>query len=298
MPLKIILLLLLVCLSGFTPSIQAQDNALDPSRVKWSSLHYKSYVLFFPMNVKARLTELSQTDSKSALLIPKQGQGTMPQADPTYRIDIDSKLMGRDSFISLWFDPDGNAFQRTQTDTGSKQRVKTYRILTNGYYSREIKPKENEKALSPNQWTQIGEGYKTFNKLPPTHEIVAEPTALYYLVSASALTKPGDKFQKLIFTKYGIYQLNLHAVDYQVMDTNYIQQRGENKQTIQGEYQTLHIKMNAVPIDPSGTDKFDFLGLKGDIHLYLDPVSRVLLQISGKADIIGHTDITLKHVVF
>ena len=56
--------------------------------------------------------------------------------------------------------------------------------------------------------------------------------------------------------------------------------------------------MNAVPIDPSEGDKFDFLGLKGDIHLYMDPVTRVLLQISGKADIIGHTDITLKEVVF
>ena len=298
MPIKIILLLLLFSLNSMPLLVHAQEAKIDPSRVKWSSLHYKTYIVFFSMNVKARLKQIPLATSKAALLTPKQGQGTMPNADPTYRIDLDSKIMGRKSFISLWFDPSGNAFQRTQTDTGSKQRVKTYRILENGYYSHETKPKKNETALPPNKWTQKGEGNKTFNKLPPADATITEPTALYYLVSASDLKKPGDKFQEYIFTKHGIYQLNLHAVDYKEIETDYVQLQNGKKHKSQGEYKTLHIRMNAVPIDPSEADKFDFLGLKGDIHLYMDPVTRVLLQISGKADIIGHTDITLKEVVF
>ena len=56
--------------------------------------------------------------------------------------------------------------------------------------------------------------------------------------------------------------------------------------------------MNAIPVDPAGADEFDFLGLKGDIDLYLDPDNRVLVQISGKADVIGHTDIKLIEVSF
>jgi len=298
MPVKFILLLLFISLNSYSLSVHAQDNKLDPSRVKWSSLEYKTYILFFSMNVKAQLKEISQASSKIALLAPKQGQGTWPQADPTYRIDIDSKMMGRKSFISLWFDPDGNAFQRTQTDTGSKMRVKTYRILKNGYYSRETKPKKNEEDLPPDKWTQVGEGNKTFKKLPRAGAMVAEPTALYYLVSASALEKPGDKFQKYIFTKHGIFQLNLHAVDYKLIETDYVQLQAGKTQTIRGESKTLHIQMNAVPLDPSEANDFDFLGLKGDIHLYLDPTNRVLLQISGKADIIGYTDIKLNKVVF
>ena len=43
---------------------------------------------------------------------------------------------------------------------------------------------------------------------------------------------------------------------------------------------------------------FDFLGLKGDIDLYMDPATRVLVQVSGKADYIGRTDIKLKEVSF
>lgn len=295
---KQFLLLLAVSLSGYSPLVQAQDSQLDPSQVKWSRLDYKSYVLFFPMNVKVQLKPISQAAAQSALLTPKQGAGTMPQADPTYRIDLDSKIMGRKSLISLWFDPDGSAFQRTQTDTGSKKRIKTYRILKNGYYSHETKPKKNETELPPNKWTQIGEGHKTFSKLPAAGVIITEPTALYYLVSASNLTSPGDKFEKSIFTKHGIYQLNLHAVDYQEIETDYTKQQTGQKQVAPPTTKALHIQMNATPLDPAAGGDFDFLGLKGDIHLYLEPQTRVLLQISGKADIIGKTDIKLKEVVF
>ncbi len=295
---RILLFFLTFCLSGYSALVQAEDGKLDPSRVKWHSLNYKSYVVFFSMNVKVQLKPISQAATSTALLTPPKGQGTMPRMDPSYRIDLNSKLLGRKSFISLWFDPDGKAFQRTQTDTGSKQRVKTYRILDNGYYSHETKPKQNETELPPGKWTQVGEGNKTFSKMPPGGSIVSEPTALYYLVSASSLDKPGDIFEKYIFTKHGIYQLRLHAVDYQEIETDYNRVQHDQKQPVQGEHKTLHITMNATPLDPAGANDFDFLGLKGDIHLYMEPSTRVLLQISGKADIIGRTDIKLKEVVF
>jgi hypothetical protein len=296
---KFIFFTLFIILTSHPLSSLAEDSILDPSRVKWTSLDYKTYILFFSMNVKAELKQISQASSKAALLTPKQGEGTMPLADPTYRIDLDTKIMGRKSFISLWFDPNGNAFQRTQTDTGSKKRLKTYRITKNGYYSRQAKPKEQEQDLPPNQWTDIGEGKNIFNKLPPVGTTIVEPTALYYLVSASSLNKPGDKFQKYMFTKHGIYQLNLQAVDYEKIEVNFKSQQNGNKTTTKNdEYKTLHIRMNAVPIDPAGADDFDFLGLKGDIDLYIDPASRVLVQISGDAAIIGYTDIKLQAVTY
>lgn len=297
--LKIILLTLFIGFISYPLLTHAQDARLDPSRVKWTSLYYKTYILFFSMKIKASLTQIPLASSKKALLTPKEGQGTMPKLDPTYRIDLDTKILGRKSFISLWFDPDGSAFQRTQTDTGSKQRVKTYRILQNGFYSREVKPKENEQALPPNKWTQLGHGAKTFKKLPSAGSVITEPTALYYLVSASSLNKPGDKFQEYIFTKHGIYQLNLHAVDYKKIEVYYASREGGKKRSISDdEYNTLHIRMNAVPIDPSEKDDFDFLGMKGDIDLYIDPDTRVLVQISGKADVVGYTDIMLQEVTF
>jgi len=299
MRLKIVLLLFFLSLNSYPLLAQPQESELDPSRVKWTRLYYKTYIVFFSMKIRANLNQLPLSDSKKALLSPKEGQGTMPKQDPSYRIDLDTKILGRKSLISLWFDPDGSAFQRIQTDTGSKKRVKTYRILKNGYYSRQSKPKEHEVDLPPHKWTEIGEGKNKFDKLPPAGAIVAEPTALYYLVSASNLDKPGDKFQKYIFTKYGIYQLNLHAVDYKKIEVNYKSRDGDKERSISNEeFNTLHIKMNAVPLDPSGKDDFDFLGMKGDIDLYIDPETRVLVQISGNADIVGYTDIQLKEVTF
>jgi hypothetical protein len=277
----------------------AEDSILDPSRVKWKSLDYKTHIVFFGMKIKVQMNQISLATSKAALLTPKQGEGAMPQADPTYRLDMATGILGRNSFISLWFDPDGTAFQRTQTDTGKKHRVKTYRILQNGYYSFQAKPKENEKELPADKWSDIGEGNNKFNSLPPAGTVITEPTALFYLVSASPLNKPGDKFQQYIFTKHGIYQVDLHAVDYQKLEVNFkSNQSGKKRSIYNDEFKALHIRMTGIPIDPAAQGDFEFLGLKGDIDLYLDPETRVLVQISGSLDIVGYTDIVLRSATF
>ena len=294
-----LIIALFVAIGGYPSLSLAQDPGLDPSRVEWTGLSYKTRVLFFGMNIEVKLNQISLATSRAALLEPKGGEGTMPQTDPTYRIDLGTRILGRNSFISLWFDPDGAAFQRTQTDTGKKQRVKTYRVLKNGYYSRQAKPTENEKKLAPRMWTDIGEGKNTFNKLPPTGTIITEPTALYYLVSASPLEKPGDKFEQYIFTKHGIYLLDLQAVDYRNIKVKFeSHQSTRNETVVNDDFSVLHIRLNGVPIDPAAQDDFDLLGLKGDIDLYMDPESRVLVQISGKIDIVGYTDIRLKAVTY
>ena len=299
MKLKHIIFVLFIGICSYPILSLAQDNKLDPSRVDWTSLSYKTRVLFFGMNIDVQMNQIPLATSKAALVTPKYGEGAMPQTDPSFRIDLNTKILGRKSFIRLWFDPDGSAFQRTQTDTGKKHRVKTYRILKNGFYSFQAKPKEGEEKLPPNEWTDIGEGNNKFNKLPPTGTIITEPTALYYLVSASPLNMPGDKFEQYIFTKHGIYKLDLHAIDYQNIEVNFKSNQSGKKNTVYNdEFRTLHIRMNGVAIDPASQDDFDLLGLKGDIDLYLDPETRVLVQISGKIDIVGYTDIKLQSVTF
>ncbi len=129
MKIRVIFFVFFVSLSSYPLFALAEDSTLDPSRAKWTSLGYKTHVLFFGMKIDVQMNQIPLSTSKAALLTPKHGEGTMPQADPTYRLDMDTGILGRDSSVSLWFDPDGTAFQRTQTDTGKKHRVKTYRIL-------------------------------------------------------------------------------------------------------------------------------------------------------------------------
>ena len=294
-------IILALCIGGCCyPLLSlAQGSNLDPSRVDWTNLSYKARVLFFRMNIDVQLNQIPLAKSKAALLAPKQGEATMPQSDPGYRIDLDTKILRRKSFISLWFDPDGAAFQRTQTDTGKKHRVKTYRILNNGFYSFQAKPRDSEKELPPEQWTDIGEGSKEFDKLAPAGTIITEPTALYYLVSASPLNKPGDTFEQHIFTKHGIYKLDLHALEYQNIEVKFDSNQSGQKRTVYNdEFRALHIRMNGSAIDPAVQSDFKLLGLKGDIDLYMDPETRVLVQISGKLDIVGHTDIKLRSITF
>ena len=299
MKLKIIIFVLFIGISSYPFLSLARDPGLDPSRVKWTGLSYTSRILFFLMDIEVQMNQISLAASKAALLTSKHGEVTMPRTDPTYRIDLDTAILGRNSFISLWFDPDGTAFQRTQTDTGRKHRIKTYRILKNGYYSRQTRPRDKEMELPPEMWTDIGEGRNEFNRLPPTDAIIAEPTAVYYLVSASPLNEPGDKFVQYIFTKHGIYKIELHAIAYQNIAVDFESNHGASKKTVHKDgFRALYIRMNGVAIDPASQTDFELLGLKGDIDLYMDPETRVLVQISGAVDIVGYTDVKLKAVTF
>jgi hypothetical protein len=276
----------------------AQDSMPNPSRVQWTGLYYKAHILFFPVHVRVNLTRIPLSISKKALIVPEEGEAAYPQIDPSCRIDIDSKILGLNSLISLWFDPNGAAFQRTQIDTGSKKRIKTYRLLKNGFYSQDIRPGENEGGLVPNKWTQLNKGAGTFKFLPPKGKVISEPTALFYLVSASNLSQPGDKWEQYIFTKYGIYKVTLHADTFREIEVGYEGSRSGNRTSHAGVCKTLHIRMSARPLDLSGENDFEFLGLKGDIDLFLETSTRILVQISGKTDILGYTEIKLREVTF
>ncbi|MBN1848350.1 MAG: hypothetical protein JW932_07175 [Deltaproteobacteria bacterium] len=271
---------------------------MNPSQVQWSGLYYQTHVLFFPAKVNIHLSQIHLSASQEAMLIPKQGQGVMARTDPSFRIDIYSKIVSRSSLIKLWFDPDGMSFQRTQIETGGKKRIKTYRILTNGFYSREIKPDKDEGDLPPDKWSLVNDGFKIFTEMPPHGTVISEPSALFYLVSASALNMPGDERIEYIFTKHGIYQVRLHAAEYDTIKMEYEISEGGIVKTSAGKHETLSIRMSAVPLDPLEKNEFELLGLKKDIHLYMDPRTRVLLQISGRSDIVGRMDIKLKKVIF
>lgn len=172
-------------------------------------------------------------------------------------------------------------------------------MLKNGYYSHQVKPRENETELPPEMWTDIGEGKNKFDRLPPAGTIITEPTAVYYLVAASPFNEPGDRFFQYFFTKHGIYKIELHAIDFKDIDVDFESNQGTQKKTISNDdFRALHIRMTGTAIDPAERGDFELLGLKGDIDLYLDPETRVLIQISGAVDIIGYTDVKLKAVSF
>ena len=50
--------------------------------------------------------------------------------------------------------------------------------------------------------------------------------------------------------------------------------------------------------EETGDTDFEFLGVSGDIDFYLDPVRRVIVQISGKIDNLGKVSIRLKELEY
>lgn len=66
MELRYIIFALFVSLSSYPLMSLAQDSTLDPSRVKWTSLDYKTHILFFGMKIKVQMNQISLATCKAA----------------------------------------------------------------------------------------------------------------------------------------------------------------------------------------------------------------------------------------
>jgi hypothetical protein len=48
--------------------------------------------------------------------------------------------------------------------------------------------------------------------------------------------------------------------------------------------------------DGDSDDQFELLGLRGDIDIHIDPVTRAPIQLEGKVKIAGHAVMRLTHL--
>ena len=126
---------------------------------------------------------------------------------------------------------------------------------------------------------------------------MTDNAAIFYAVSAADLNKKGDYVVFLTFDKEHINEVKLLCGGFADIDADYVVQSNTGKKRVQGSVKALRISLQSRPIDKNSDNKeFMFLGVKGDINIYLDPQSHIPLQVSGKVDYVGHTDIKLSQV--
>ena len=297
---KNILRCLFISVISLVICIDAQ--ALDPPR--WKSLNFVTSILFFSAE-----SHLEIMDTERSLVLPKlekssYGQPALARAKKVKHMVLRSSFLGKHSDISLYISPNLNTFQRTQLNSGKKNRYKAYYFLDSGVYSYSQTPSVGQEKLPHFDWSIKGENYFQYPIELDLKKPVIDSTSLFYIMSSGLFTKPGDKASFNVFVKNRILTLDIIAEEITEIEVDYFQVMDDRKEYIEEEVEVLRIAVNPKLFDPmrinnAGQNReFKFLGLKSNLQFYVETNKRLLVQLSGRIDVVGIVDIVLNKVEF
>lgn len=286
------IVVLLLALTG-----AAAADRLDPARVRWTQLEYRASKFLITLGTQITLTTLRPAEAKPALLEPGQGIALLPAGPQVYRIDLATDIFGQNTSVQLWLDPNAAALQRTVLNTGRKHRYRNFRFTQSGTYSLKRYPKPGEEGSSWQNWSDVTEDFYPHGEAA-RGLVITETGALLYIMSASRLEKPGDRLTFHVFSSDALAVVQAQVRGYSRLMANYEVVSPEGSRRSDGLIDALHIALHVSPLDPARSmEAPDFMALKGDLDLYLDPANRLVVQLSGKAEVVGSLDIKLRKVV-
>jgi hypothetical protein len=295
----------LVCLISASISIaslRAAEQSYDASRVTWSQLGYRASKFSITVLFDLELQAQPSAQVSRALIDPAEGVGLRPAGTEALLITLEGKGLGRRSELSLWLNPiDASSLQRTQFETGRRlkhHRQRTLRFTRKGVYSITRRPEHGESKQPYEQWSRVSEDTRRFPRLGESQGVVTEPTALFYVLSTAALDKPGDRSHVHVFSKNRVMRVELQVEEEAKIGVEYLEESAGGQRMVKGQVDVLRISLNGHGLDPetSGRD-FQFLGLRGDVSVFLDKKLRVPVQFSGNIKYAGKGNVKLRRVV-
>ena len=273
----------------------AQEVRLKPP--SWRQLEFVASILFFSATANIEFKASNSDNYKPADLDAEFSKPLDAKAHAINQFVLSSNFLGKQSNISVFFEPNLNALQRSQIDSGKRNRFKLYQFLEEGVYSLRMSPRSGQKQLPRTQWTDKGEDHFIYPAKLKLAQPILDATSLFYIMSSGLFNKPGDRASFVVFVKNRLLRMNFTAKEWVDLELEYFQQKGKNKEYISGEQEVLRVVLKAVPLVAAKVEEFEFLGLKGDLEFYIDTEKRLLVQLSGGVDIVGTVDIVLNKVV-
>ena len=277
-----------------------ESPAYDPARMQWSELDYLAARLAVTATSEVRIRIESASQAAIHWLQPSPGQSVMPAGDKTIRVRLGSQIMGKKSDLDLWLDPvSGAAFQRTQLETGKKVRHHRHRSLRFGELGvfNSTYRATDETVDRPHKEWKLSETFEPFPEELGSKAVVTEPSALLYLLAVADLERQGDRTTAYVFSKDQVMQVHLIAQEKVEIKVDYIEESSAGRRVVKGRHETMRIRLDGRPMGTGGNDKdFEFLGLRGDVDVYLDSARRIPLQISGNIKFVGKGHVRLQRV--
>jgi len=269
---------------------------LNPESVAWTELQFRARKLGFSLTADMALVATPAAQGASALVAPEEGTAVPPGAS-IESIQLRSGFAGRSSEITVFFDPEtGQALQQQQLDTGKRNRFRVSRFCAEGIDSSRREPAEGEAKRPSSDWSIRSHRWEDYPAWAGDDLLVSDATALFYLVAAAKLDKPGDRHQVPVFTKGNLILVEMTVRSVDRVKVDYTTSGGSR---VKGTVDALRISLDAQHLDPDSKESdLELLGLQGDVEMLVDREKRLPLELSGRVPIAGKVTVRLVEAKF
>jgi len=263
---------------------------------QWKALHYRLSLLFVSAEADITIRQASNQELQKNLLNPP-GVALKIADQPLYQLSITTDNLGRKSDTQVWYSGDFKMIQLSRFDSGKRYRRKVFRYLPDGFWSYQRSPKNDDEIEDESRWSV--EETKSVQKPAELKSVeVIEDSLLFHLVSVLPLRKKGDSYQYYSYINDAVFLNRLQVVGKKDVDVDFVEKFPDHDKWREGETELVHIKVHATAVDAKNQEDFEIMGLKGDLSLFVDPNTGVLVQLSGHVDYLGQVDIALYKVEF
>ncbi|MEE8526881.1 MAG: hypothetical protein V3T72_23350 [Thermoanaerobaculia bacterium] len=260
---------------------------LDPGRVPWTRLELEARKFFTKARTEIVLT--SPAGLGRQLIASPRGAALQPQG-PLALLELRAAFAGRRSETSVWFDPRQAAvLQRLKLRPGKKGYQKTYRFTEDGVYSHRRSPLDSRQGAGPVEgWGKVEEAFYPYPERHRECGPISEPELLLYMISAAGTEKP---FHTCSFSDKTLHHVELKPRGTVSLDVDYATGSDGRQSRRRGRVEVEHVVLQARPVDAGSGDDFEFLGLEGDVDIFLD--GRIPVEVAGRLPGLGRIRIKL-----
>ena len=308
---KILILFLLFFFTqykDFSNSTWAQSYSLlklDADRVPWTHLSYQAKTFWVEVSTQIRLESMPATEVEASLLSSPQGVPLKASIPESYKIALD---MSVDSIFHspikvvnrVWFNPhDATALGRLRLKRGDDDFKKVYRFTKQGVFRHRREPKDQQETpQDPENWTDLRDTFYSYNLAKLGCPNVSERLLLVYIVSAAEILKSEKPLSLCVFGKRQLHRAQLRPLGLQSLKVDFVEKNQQAEVRRQGKIDVFKIALETQPLESNleKPENFSFLGFHEDIVFFIDPVSNLPIQISGKIPRVGKSTLKLNEV--
>jgi hypothetical protein len=298
-------ILFMLQLGFLTRENQAQsfsDLRLDPERVVWTDLFFKAEHFLVICAIEVQLESFPAAAVEASLMAIPEGVPLQTSTQTVHRVTVNTTidpLFGSTVTLrnQVWFDPkSGNALQRIRFRRGEDDFQKLYRFTKKGVYRLRREPAgKQEIPLPPEQWTDVRETFYPYDLIQIGCISVTESSVIPYIIASERRPQDSEPLDLCVFHKRLLHHVQIVPTGVKQHEVRYVERSKQAEVQKQGIVDALRLSLRARTLTTiEGEDEdFSFLGLKGDMAIYVDSGSGIPVQISGDIPTIGRVDLTL-----
>ncbi len=278
--------------------------SLDKTTVPWKHLSFKGKEFFAKLAAEVELTSPSKSELDIAFIPSPQG---VPIAiTKSGALIIDAKISVKSIFVKVklqntaWFDPVTlSAMQYVRQRVGLNDAKKTYRFTDKGVFKLTKQPIDKSEIIQlPEKWSAVKENFFPHDPEKKSCVNITAPIPVIYLISASKVSDFEKPVTICVFNKTETIYLDIQKVPAESVQLNYTEIRGDEAIQRNTSILTEVLSLKARSISSGQTmNKFSLVGLQGNIKIYIDPESRVPVQLRGDYRGLGEIKLKLRQMV-